>query len=143
MRLALILCAMMATACGGGGDDAGDPPFGPGKGSGGTVIGGPPAASGPGTFSVAYVVTGTGTEAVDLTYSTASGGYAQQANVALPAVVQLGSVAPGAFLYVSAQNKGASGTIDVAIKVNEKPYRVTTSNGAFVVATASGSCCGP
>lgn len=42
------------------------------------------------------------------------------------------------FLYLSAQNRGSSGSITVIIIVNNEVWKSSTSSGAYVIATASG-----
>ncbi len=46
---------------------------------------------------------------------------------------------PGQFLYLSAQNELASGSVSVSITVNGDQVDSATSTGGYVVATASGS----
>ena len=100
---------------------------------GGSGVGTQPSQS----ASVEYLVTGTATRA-SMTYATANGGTAQQADRTLPwsftTVMNRGD-----FVYVSAQNSGQTGCVTVEIKVRNASYRSTQSCGAFVIATASGS----
>ena len=46
---------------------------------------------------------------------------------------------PGTFVYVSAQNNQASGTVVVTIYRDGEVFKTSTSMGAYVIATASGS----
>lgn len=109
---------------------------------GGTNVGNPPTSP-PifGTYTVVYVVSGTGTDRADLTYRDANNGTVQQAGASLPATIQLGNVTAGAFLYISAQNDNNSGTITATIQASGQAIRSTTSTGAFVIATATTTCC--
>lgn len=45
----------------------------------------------------------------------------------------------GQFVYISAQNSAATGTVSVNILYNGKPFENASSSGAYVIATASGS----
>ena len=92
----------------------------------------PPAAPSP---DAEYRVTGS---RADLTYANAQGGTAQASSVTLPWSYKF-SASTGQFLYISAQNTGDSGSITVSIYKRGVLYRTTSSTGAFVIATASGS----
>lgn len=110
----LVLVAALVTSCGGG------------------------SSNEPSRFArVDYLVTGTATRA-SMTYATAGGGTAQQADRALPWSFDT-VMSPGDFVYISAQNSGSTGCVSVEIKVRNAFYKTTQSCGAFVIATASGS----
>jgi hypothetical protein len=91
------------------------------------------------TYSVYYKVTGS-TDRAGLTLRTSSGGTAQL-TVNLPYTDPAMTFAKGDFLYISAQNERSSGSVTTTIYVDGKPWKSTTSSGAYVIATASGSCC--
>ena len=86
---------------------------------------------------VHYDVSGTAASA-DITYATTDGGTAQVAAATLPWSTGFGAQ-PGTFLYLSAQNTGSTGDITVQIIVNGAPWKSSTSSGAYVIATASGT----
>jgi hypothetical protein len=119
---------LLLTSCGGGGD----------AGSSGSSTGGPPSSSGALSATVTYSVSGT-TSSASLTYSNSQGGTVQQ-TVSLPWSVKYDMKARD-FLYISAQNQNDTGSVTTEIRINGYIYRTTTSNGAYVIATASGSCC--
>ena len=105
---------------------------------------GPPPASGPeqgaaamppGTHQVEYVVEGTA-GAAGLTYRNAGGG-TEQNDVALPTTLHFRATAD-AFLYISAQKRGAEGTVRVSIRVDGVLTRQSTSSAPYGIATASG-----
>ncbi len=96
-----------------------------------------PEVPGHGEYRVKYVVEGTADE-VDVTYASVGGGTAQESNVSVPWEYTF-KTERGEFLYISAQNCGKSGTVTVKIYVDEHLYKETTSSGAYVIATASGS----
>ena len=114
-RLALAaLAAIALVACGGSEDD---------------------------TYTVVYDISGVGTSRASLTYSDANGGTRQSSGVSLPHGISLRNVRRGDFLYISAQNDNASGSVTVEILVNGSSFKRSQSSGAYVIATASGSCC--
>ena len=133
-----ILAAMVAasgllTSCGGG--PAGTSVFGPQT----TVIITPSAGSTSGpTYTVTYSVSGTATGA-QLTYSNEQGGTAQEV-VTLP-WRRVFVAAKGDFLYLSAQSNAAAASVTTQVFVGTALFRSTTSNGDFVIATASDACC--
>lgn len=88
--------------------------------------------------SVSYRITGTA-PSVDVTLETMSGGTEQHSAVALPVTYSMGTASSGTFLYVSAQNTGASGSVTVEILVNDSVRKTSTSDGAYVIASASDS----
>ena len=88
-------------------------------------------------YTVKYEVTGT-TPEVSTTIENESGGTSQFSNVSTPWIYefQRGS---GYFVYLSAQNQRSSGSVIVSIYFNGNLYKTSTSSGAYVIATASGS----
>lgn len=93
------------------------------------------------TLSVAspaleYRVTGS---RASLTYSNCTAGTSQVGAANLPWSFTCSSVPSGQFVYISAQNTGDSGTVTVSIYKRGVLYRTSSSTGAFVIATASGS----
>jgi hypothetical protein len=119
--------AAVLVGCGGGGD----------AGSNNTSPQ-PQAVNVAGTTVVTYAVGGSTTLA-SLTYSNNQGGTVQE-KVSLPWSKQY-TMKQGDFLYISAQNENASGSVVTEIRVNGVSFKSTTSTGAYVIATASGSCC--
>ena len=89
------------------------------------------------TKDVKYEVTGTAT-AVDLTIENDNGGTSQYSDQATPWTYSFTGY-PGDFIYVSAQNQGDSGTVTATIYIDGEVYKTSTSDGAYVIATASGS----
>jgi len=83
---------------------------------------------------VTYRVTGTATEA-RITYRNERGG-TQQTAARVPWELSLEARA-GNFLYVSAQNQGASGSVGCDILVDGEVRTTATSTGAYVVAECS------
>ncbi len=86
--------------------------------------------------AVAYSITGTA-DKVMVTLSNATGGTEQYNNVSVPNTISYSSF-PGWFLYIAAQNQGESGSVTVAIYVNGKLFKTSSSSGAYVIASASG-----
>ena len=86
---------------------------------------------------IKYEVTGSA-PSVSLTYENSSGGTSQTTGTPLPWTYTF-SGKPGDFLYVSAQNDGASGSVTATIYENGSVVQTSTSSGAYVIATASGS----
>jgi uncharacterized repeat protein (TIGR02543 family) len=85
---------------------------------------------------VIYKITGTASR-VNVTLSNATGGTEQYTNVPLPKEYSYDSFSDD-FVYISAQNQGAYGTVTVSIYVNGDLFKTSTSSGAYVIATASG-----
>lgn len=92
--------------------------------------------SAPAAAALEYRVTGS---RASLTYSNCSAGTSQIGAANLPWSFTCTSIPTGQFLYISAQNTGDSGTITVQIYKRGVLYRESSSTGAFVIATASGS----
>jgi hypothetical protein len=86
------------------------------------------------THKVTYRVTGTAPDA-SITYRNAKGGTQQTAG-RIPWEVTFESRA-GNFLYVSAQNQGASGSVSCDIVVDGAVKTTATSTGAYVIAECS------
>ena len=86
--------------------------------------------------SIEYKVTGTA-ESVSLTYTNSQGGTEQRDSVSLPWSLCVAAVEIDAFLSISAQNQGETGSITVAIYRNNQPLKTATSEGSFVIATVS------
>lgn len=85
--------------------------------------------------SVTYEVSGTATRA-SLTYQNASGG-TEQADVSVPWKKTI-SVKAGTFLYLSVQNNTSSGSITCKIMVDKKQFKISTSSGAYKIASCDG-----
>jgi hypothetical protein len=90
-----------------------------------------------GGYDVRLEVTGSA-ESVSVTYHNQSGGTSQVSSAGLPWSYRYEGF-DGDFFYVSAQNKGSSGTVTVSVYVDGRKYKTSTSSGGFVIATASGS----
>jgi hypothetical protein len=90
------------------------------------------------TASVVYRVSGT-TDSASLTYINSQGGTVQE-TITTP-WTKTYTMKADDFLYVSAQNQNASGSITSEILINGVTFKTTTSTGSYVIATASGSCC--
>jgi hypothetical protein len=88
--------------------------------------------------TVKYEVTGSSSQ-VSLTYQTESG--STQRDAGTPWTYSLSNAGPGDFLYVSAQDGTGSDTATVtcAIYVNGTKVASNTAQGAFKIATCSGS----
>lgn len=91
---------------------------------------------------VVYEVEGTA-EAIDITYETPSG-TAQQSGLKVPLSRNGGSergisltMSRGDFVYISAQNKGPSGTVTCKISVDGVVISKVTSTGAYTIAQCS------
>jgi hypothetical protein len=76
-------------------------------------------------YSITYASQGEGTEQIDPVSNTWTYSFTAQ---------------PGDFLYISAQNNKASGSVSVYIYVSGKVEKSATSTGEYVIATASMSC---
>jgi hypothetical protein len=86
------------------------------------------------TFKVTYRVKGTA-GSVALTYRNAKGG-TEQGSVRLPWEMSFDAKG-GSFLYVSAQNQSASGSVTCEILLDDESRTSSTSNGAYVIAECS------
>ena len=92
--------------------------------------------SAPTTYSVIYKITGTASRA-SLTYENEQGG-TEQTVVKIPWQKSM-TVTRGAFLYLSAQNEGERGSVTCEIWVDNVKWKESTSSGAYVIASCSGS----
>jgi len=86
---------------------------------------------------VEYRVTGTCSR-VDVTYQNSDGGTSQVTNKSLPWSYTF-TGGTGDFVYVSAQNQEKNGSVTCTIYRNGNVFKTSTSSGAYVIATASGS----
>lgn len=86
-------------------------------------------------YEVEYKISGTATS-VDITLSNSSGGTEQYSDVNLPKVYSYSYFSDN-FLYISAQNNGSSGTVDVKCYYEGVLKNSAHSEGAYVIATAS------
>lgn len=85
---------------------------------------------------IEYRVTGTA-GSVSLTYKNEDGGTEQQSGIQPPWTHSF-TAAEGDFLYISAQNQTATGTVTASIYVDGDLWKTASSEGAYVIATASG-----
>jgi hypothetical protein len=99
-----------------------------------------PNYSAPTTYRVTYKVTGTASRA-SLTYENEQGG-TEQTEIRIPWQESM-TVKRGAFLYLSAQNEGESGSVTCEIWVDNVKWKESTSSGAYVIASCSGSAGAP
>ena len=127
--LIFAITLILLASCGGGGDA---------ENANGNGTSGQKPGSGTASAIVTYAVSGS-TNKASLTYSNSQGGTAQQ-TVSLPWSTQY-TMKAGDFLYISAQNENASGSVTTEIRINGYAFKNTTSVGAYVIATSSGSCC--
>jgi len=89
------------------------------------------------SIEVEYRVTGTAVT-VDLTIRNEDGGTSQFTDMPVPWSYSFVGE-KGDFVYVSAQNQGNTGTVTATIYRDGKQFKTSTSSGAYVIATASGS----
>jgi hypothetical protein len=104
-----------------------------------TLVGcGSKSDSGPDSVdTVTYRVDGSATS-VAITYQNNTEG-TSQITTTTPWTYSFQHPHAGQFLYVSAQNQNETGTVHVSITLNGSLFKESTSSGAFVIATASGS----
>jgi hypothetical protein len=93
--------------------------------------------AGPETYQVKYSVTGSATK-VDITYENEDGGTSQVAGASVPWSYSF-TGEKGDFVYISAQNQDSTGTVTVTIYRDGDTFKTSTSSGAYVIATASGT----
>ncbi|MFH1899173.1 MAG: hypothetical protein ABIJ82_01720 [Patescibacteria group bacterium] len=86
-------------------------------------------------YKVEYKISGTATS-VNVTLSNSSGGTEQYSDVILPKVYSYSYFSDN-FLYISAQNNGSSGTVNVKCYYEGVLKDSAHSEGAYVIATAS------
>ena len=84
---------------------------------------------------VEYKISGTATS-VSITLSNSTGGTEQYSDVILPKVYSYSNFSSN-FLYISAQNNGPSGTVNVECYYEGVLKDSAHSEGAYVIATAS------
>lgn len=89
------------------------------------------------SIDVEYKITGSASQ-VDITYENEDEGTSQESNVSVPWTYSFKGQ-PGQFVYVSAQNQGQSGSVTATINTDGEKFKSSTSSGAYVIATASGS----
>lgn len=89
------------------------------------------------SIRVKYEVTGTA-NTVDVTYENEDGGTSQESDVSVPWSYTFDGE-PGDFVYISAQNQGESGSVTVTIYTDGDEFKSSTSEGSYVIATASGT----
>lgn len=87
-------------------------------------------------YRVTYEITGT-TSGVSITLNNAQDG-TEQGDYKLP-FRKTYEMQPGSFVYISAQNMYESGTVICKIYVDGEEVKTSTSSGAYVIATCSGS----
>lgn len=88
-------------------------------------------------YLVQYKISGTAS-AVDVTLNNSNGGTSQYSNVSLPVTYDFKSFSDD-FVYISAQNQDDSGSVIVEIYYKGERIERSSSSGAYVIATASGS----
>jgi hypothetical protein len=86
-------------------------------------------------YEVEYKISGSATS-VNVTLSNSSGGTEQYSDVKLPKNYSYSFFFDN-FLYISAQNNGSSGTVDVKCYYQGILQNSAHSEGAYVIATAS------
>jgi hypothetical protein len=95
-----------------------------------------PTSNKPTTYLIEYEVTGSA-QSASLTYQNRDGGTSQE-DVSIPWTYSF-TARSGDFVYISAQNEGEYGTVTVNIYLDGVQVKTSTSSGAYVIATASGS----
>lgn len=88
-------------------------------------------------YEIEYKISGTATS-VDVTLNNSNGGTEQYDNVSVPHTYSYKNFNDD-FVYISAQNQGESGSVTVKIYHRGALFKSSTSSGAYVIATASGS----
>lgn len=98
-----------------------------------------PSSGGSGSCGgfVGYSVDGTA-RSVDITMNNKQGNTEQLDDVPLPWHGYVGELDCGAFVYVSAQNQGETGTVTCEIVVGSAVLETATSSGSYVIASCSG-----
>ncbi len=86
---------------------------------------------------VKYEVTGSA-QSADITYQNEDGGTSQLSDEPLPWSISFKGDAMD-FVYVSAQNKGETGSVTATIYKDGEQFKSSTSSGAYVIASADGS----
>ncbi len=92
------------------------------------------------TYNIKYRVTGTGA-CIDafLTFHNKNDDTSQESAAVLPWTYSFSTTEPDFFLYISAQNNYDTGSITTYIFINGKEKKKSTSTGAYVIATSSGT----
>lgn len=90
---------------------------------------------GPERYTIRYEVVGTAT-AVDITMDRPGQTVSQYSAVSVPWTYQF-IADKGDTVYISAQNRGKSGSVTVTISLDNETIEATTNSGAFGIATAS------
>lgn len=94
----------------------------------------------PTSYSIVYSVSGTGACVnASLTYENSSGGTSQISAAQLPWTSSFTVTDTHQFLYISAQNNFSTGSITTSISINGVVKSTSTSTGAYVISTSSGS----
>ncbi len=88
-------------------------------------------------YTIKYEVTGSASS-VSLTIENSDGGTSQFSDKPLPWTYTFTSKFD-TWIYCSAQNQGDAGTVTVKLYVNNEVFKQSTSEGAYVIATASGT----
>jgi hypothetical protein len=86
-------------------------------------------------YHIVYQMSGSA-RAASLTYQNATGD-TEQKDVSMPWTMAFDAQS-GAFLYLSGQNKGESGSVTCSILVNNVVVKTSTSEGAYKIASCSG-----
>lgn len=89
------------------------------------------------SIDVRYEVTGSA-ELVDITYENLNGGISQLSGMPLPWSITI-SAEPGDYVYLSAYNRGESGSVTVTIYDDGSVFKRATSQGGHVTASVSGT----
>jgi hypothetical protein len=89
------------------------------------------------SYQVIYEITGTAHDGVSLTYENAQGG-TEQGTYILPETIRF-TMNYGDFAYISAQNEDDHGSVTCRILIDGVEWKKSTSTGAYVIATYSGS----
>ncbi len=87
--------------------------------------------------TVTYNLSGTA-PTVNITINNKDGGTEQFSNISLPWSYSFEAYSDF-FMYLSAQNQGSAGSVTATINVNGGQYKTSTSSGAYVIASVSGS----
>ena len=88
---------------------------------------------------IKYTVTGSCSQ-VDITMENEDGGVSQYSNRSVPWTYEFpDKISRDRFLYIAAQNQGQTGSVTVKIYRDGDVIKSSTSSGAYVIATASGT----
>ncbi len=90
-------------------------------------------------YDVKYEVRGgSGVSKAMLTYENSSGGTSQTTTSSLPWTYSF-EAKSGTWVYLSAQNGHGGGGVQANIYIDGDLWKTSTSNGAYVIATSSGT----